>query len=131
MQIVNAFPPNFDKIKEAFPVRNNTVFAYGDAIFAPGSNGTLPKDLIEHERVHLGQQAGDPEKWWDKYISDAKFRLDQEVEAYRAQYRMYKSMVGGNKPKCFSFLKFIGQDLSSPLYGNMVGMFDAMRMIEN
>lgn len=131
MQIIDAFPPNIDKIKEAFPTRKNTVYTYGGAIFAPGMKDKITRDLAEHERVHIAQQGQDPEGWWDKYIADPDFRLSQELEAYRIQYRYYKSAVGGNKPKCFNFHKYLASDLSSPMYGNIIGMFDAMRAIEN
>lgn len=130
MIIVNGFPPNIEKIRAAFPVRRNTVYTYGDSIYAPGYD-SLSKDLIEHERVHCAQQGSDIEGWWDRYIADRDFRLSQEVEAYRKQYQAFKSSCGGSKTKCFQLLKYIATDLSGPMYGNLVGIFEAMRLIQS
>lgn len=130
MKIIDAYPPNFDKIKAAFPVRGTTVYTYGDTIFAPGIKFALSTDLLEHERVHTAQQGNNPEAWWDRYIADAEFRLSQEVAAYRRQYQFYSSQTRDRNKK-FAFLRFIGSDLASPMYGSMVGMFEAMRLIQN
>lgn len=129
MQIIDAFPPNFEKIQAAFPVNKSTVFTYGDGLFAPGRRG-VSADLLEHERIHSAQQGKDPEGWWDRYIADKEFRLSQEVDAYQAQYQ-YFCRMNGSRNKRFSFLKFLGTEMSSAMYGRMVGLFEAMKLIES
>lgn len=130
MNVINAYPPNIEKIRKAFPINKNTVFTYGDTIYAPTVNFKLSPDLQAHEQTHTIQQGPDPEAWWDRYISDTQFRLDQEIEAYRNQYRFYCKFVKGRNER-FNFLRTIAGDLSSPLYGNLIGFLDATERIKS
>lgn len=130
MNIVKAYPPNIEKIKKAFPIKRNTVFTYGDTIFAPEVSFKLPPDLIAHEQTHQIQQGADPEAWWDKYIADVQFRYVQELIAYQNQYRFYCKFVKGRNER-FNFAKTLAMDLSGPLYGNIVGFMEAINLIRN
>lgn len=115
---------------KVFPIKKNTVFTYGDALYAPNINFTLPQDLIVHEETHTRQQGEDPAGWWDRYLVDPAFRLEQEVEAYRNQYRFYcKNHKGRNER--FNFLRIIASDLASPMYGNLIGFLDATNRIKS
>ena len=128
--IVRDYPPNIDKIRKVFPIKDNTVFTYGDTIYAPHITFTLSNDLIVHEETHTRQQGDDPEGWWDRYMEDHEFRFQQELEAYRAQYRAYCKVVK-DRNRCFNFLVVIAKDLSSPLYGGVCDFFTATRLIKN
>lgn len=129
MEQVVGYPPNYDKIKEAFDIENKpVVFCYGKYLYNP-SGGIVPPDLIEHESTHCRQQNGDPEAWWDRYISDKNFRLAQEVEAYRNQYK-YICRISNNRNEIFDFLKQISIDLSSSIYGNITTFTEAMNLIK-
>ena len=129
MKIEIAYPPNIEKIKERFDLGNRTVvFTYGDTLYNP-SGVTIPDHLIVHEQTHTKQQA-DPVAWWDRYLEDDAFRLSQELEAYRNQYKFVKGTVN-NKNIAFSFLLSVSKDLSSELYGNIISMNDAVKKIEN
>lgn len=130
MNVIKNYPPNFEKIKAVFPVRSNTVYTYGDVIYAPEVEFRLPPDLIEHERTHFVQQANDPESWWDRYLKDPEFRFNQELSAYRNQYRFYCRMVK-DRNRTFKFLTVLARDLSSDLYGNVVDFFSATRLIKS
>ena len=130
MNIVKEYPPNITKIRNAFPIEVNTVFTYGDNLYAPLVEFEIPSDLLAHEKTHTIQQGPDPEAWWDKYIADPKFRFDQELEAYRNQYRFYCKFVKGRNER-FKFLVTIAHDLSSPLYGSMVGFLEATNLIKS
>lgn len=130
MNILKDFPPNIEKIRKAFPIQKNTVFTYGDTIYAPGITFTIPRDLIEHEGIHMAQQGKDPERWWDRYILDTQFRFDQEIQAYQHQYRYYCKFVKSRDIR-FEFLKSIAWDLSGPLYGNMISFRDAIAVIKS
>lgn len=131
MQIRNEYPPNIEKIKKVFPISKTTVYTYGDTIYAPGINFNLPLDLIEHESIHSLQQRayGDPESWWDRYLKDSNFRLDQEVQAYKAQYKLFAD-VCKSRQKRFEFLVVIARDLSSSLYGSVTDFYTACRLIK-
>lgn len=130
MNVVKAYPPNIDKVMKAFPINKNTVFTYGDTIYAPGVEFSLPNDLVVHEETHMRQQGDNPEAWWDKYISDVQFRYSQEVEAYRNQYRAYCKVVK-DRNRRFSFLVTIARDLSGPLYGRIIDFYQATQMIKS
>lgn len=81
-------PPMYDVCHKYFGADwdKGTVFAYKNTIHAKHIS-QITKDLEVHEMVHLEQQErlGDADIWWDKYLSDANFRKEQEIEAYKAQ----------------------------------------------
>jgi hypothetical protein len=118
VKIVKGFPPNYAEIKARLNPGPRTVFAYGDTIYSP-STTQLPPDLIAHESVHFGQQqrAGGPEAWWRRYLDEPQFRLDQEVEAYRAQFALCSLLPRATRRK---FLANISATLSGSMYGRLV-----------
>lgn len=127
MKIVADYPPNIEKIKKHFPITENTVFTYGDTLYIP--KGTMPdKPLLVHEETHVKQHeaAGGPEAWWDRYFVDREFRLTQELEAYRNQY---KAMAGMPLAQKRQYTQSIALDLAGPLYGNIMTVADAIKLI--
>jgi len=129
MKVKHKFPPNIDKIRKVFPnLSNGVVFTYGDKMYTPHVK-IIPKHLVEHEKVHVTQQGNDPEEWWDKYLKDEKFRLEQEIEAYRKQYRFFKDTCK-IKSRVPGFLDKIAQDLSGKIYGNIMNFEDAKKAIQ-
>lgn len=130
MKVVFARPPNYDAIAAVFPLRNGIVFTYGDTCFNP-DGGTLTADLRVHEGRHCIQQENNPVRaatWWDLYLSNPEFRLSQEIEAYGDQYAFIRAAIK-ERNKAAGFLHNFATVLSSPLYGSMVSLGDAMRMI--
>lgn len=79
-------PPIYEKCREFSGVNwdQGMVITYGDTIYCKDD---LRDDIIAHEAVHIRQQTVDMDKdvWWDRFFADPVFRLEQEVEAYRAQ----------------------------------------------
>lgn len=64
---------------------SGTIFAVGDTIHAKYPD-RVTKDVEVHEQVHMEQQAVmGVEVWWQLYLTDAKFRTNQEIRAYKAQ----------------------------------------------
>lgn len=124
------YPPNYAKIVEAFPecVEKKAVFCYGDTVYNPFDNLITP-DLMEHEEVHAVNQGNYPDKWWDKYIHDKEFRLDEEIQAYSAQYQFIKPKVTNRNLK--HFLTRMAESLSSGLYGVDIDIFKAESRIRN
>lgn len=128
MKIIQSYPPNFEKIREKFDPPRNTVFAYGDTIFAPdGVN--LSEDLIVHESVHCKQQGGDIDGWWKRYMEDEQFRLSQEVEAYREQYKFFKKHSKDRNSHA-RFIHRIAGDLCSGMYGSIISYSEAINKIK-
>jgi hypothetical protein len=90
----------------------------------------MPQDLIEHEKVHLQQQFeyGDADAWWDKYLNDKTFRLEQELEATIVQvkeiWRLPMKVM--KKPEKRKYIQWIAKQLSGPMYGFMITYNEAL-----
>lgn len=132
MKILTERPPCFEDALKAFKFdENKTVFAYGDVIYNPG-NIVIDQHLLAHETVHAKQQNFDPtvaKLWWMRYIEDPKFRLEQEIEAYGAQYASICKAVR-DKNQRFKNLHMLAEFLASPLYGSIIGITEATRKIK-
>lgn len=127
-QVSHEIPAIYEECHKRFGVNwsKGVIIAYDGKIHCKFD---LPPDKIVHEKTHLAQQkkAGLKE-WWDRYLNDDKFRLDQEVEAYRSEYQYVRSNVK-DRNRRFNFLHLICVDLSSAMYGNLVDYNEAMRLI--
>lgn len=129
MKIVNEFPPVYERICEVIgkpPV--NALYAYGDTIYNP-SGAIIPEDVIAHEEIHEMQQGGDPVDWWNKYLLDADFRLDQELEAYRHQYMFIKNQTKDREIRN-RYLVHFARTLSGTMYGSLMTYDEAWKQIE-
>ena len=109
MKIKESYPPNYEIIKLTLNPPPHAVFCYGDTIHNPSKRELLP-DLIHHEEVHSKQQDNNPDLWYNRYLTDKDFRLDQELEAYASQYNFIKDKLNaklrkwllGNKAEALS-----------------------------
>ena len=130
MKIVNEKPPMLERIFGAGmkPDTGRVVFTYGDTIYNP-SGKDVPSYLIAHESVHAIQQGDDPEGWWERYLHDAYFRLEQEAEAYAAQFAFICDSVKDRNRRNLVLID-IASSLSGPTYGSMIGHTAASRMIK-
>lgn len=125
MKVLTLFPPNYQRINKAFGVRGKPViFAYG-AIYNP-SKIKIPPQLLVHEAVHIERQGDDPERWWERYIEDPRFRLEEEIPAHVAEYRVMKPLDG---PGGDRWLNLIAERLASPLYGSLIGQAAARSIL--
>lgn len=134
MQISLQKPPIFDRCAKEFGIKETDViwFTYGDCIYAPCK--VMPPDyIIRHEEVHAEQQrhseAGARE-WWDRYFADKDFRMDQEAEAYGAQFKFMRTKKEyRDRNVQAKVLRQIGQNLSGKVYGHSIGLADAMKLV--
>jgi hypothetical protein len=131
MKIVNAYPPNIDKIREVFTLKPGIVFTYEGKLYNPDGGPTVSDDLLAHEETHVVQQKeiGGSDAWWSKYFVDIDFRLEQELEAYRNQYRY--ALEHYNRPARRRLLKHISKDLSGVMYGNIISEEEAVNKIKD
>jgi hypothetical protein len=115
------YPPNYEEIAAAFRIRarHGIIFTYGSTIYNPDRVVITP-DLYAHEGVHERQQmaVGGPDAWWRRYIYEDGFRYQQELEAYRAQYRFAQENYGRDQRR--ALLRHISKALAGPMYGNLV-----------
>lgn len=129
MKIVEDYPPNFKQIVEVIPgaSKKGIVFTYGDTVYNP-SKLEIEDHLEAHEAVHIEQQKKiGVEEWWTEYLKNPKFRLEQEVEAYHAQYKFVNKNYGRNEGTYV--LKQISDDLSGDMYGNILNRKQARKAI--
>lgn len=124
-------PPVWDECVKVFDFnQSNTVFSYGGILFNP-ARVDIPDHLMVHEEVHAKQQQYDMHVasiWWKRYIGDPAFRLEQELEAYQAQYQFICSKIKDKNTR-FRMLHAIASDLSSTMYGKVISYTEAVRRI--
>lgn len=145
MKIINENPPDWimSGCLNKFRVdASRTFWTYGDTLYNPGSI-SVPDHILVHEETHSKQQEeyhydGDDESlrgsegkdaWWRRYLSDARFRLEQEAMAYGMQYA-YFCLHQTDRNKRFRFLINIAGTLSGPLYQVAITRQQAKDMIE-
>ena len=135
MKVVHEQPPEWimKGCLDKFRVNDveHTVWTYGDTIFAPGDDRMLPDHILAHESQHEAQQAayeGGKDAWWREFLANPRFRLEQEAEAYGAQYRFYCERVKDRNRRALFLMQIAGQ-LSGPLYQIAVTPSQARGMI--
>lgn len=129
LKTVKGYPPNFKQIDDILHVRSKStvVFTYGDTVYIPNGE-PLTDDLEVHEAIHIVQQREmGAEEWWDKFLDDPEFRLSQELEAYRAQWKFIEENKNRNMKR--AMFKHIVDSLTSSIYGNMVTRKDAEKLL--
>jgi hypothetical protein len=129
MKIIKDFPPNIEQIKQVLPHKTGYCYCYGEIIYSPDNDG-IPDHVVEHEKVHIAQQGGYPDSWWEKYLADPSFRYAQELEAYRVQYKYAKKYIK-DRNALSRFLVSLALDLSSDSYGRCVTAGEAMKAIKH
>jgi hypothetical protein len=124
LKIKKEYPPNYKDIVDKLGTPPDyVIYCYGDTIYNPSGKEITP-DFEIHEEVHSKQQGGAPELWWDKYLTDSEFRLNQEIEAYGTQYQFACKLIdeirGGAKMKKW-MLESMARALSGKEYGGIIG----------
>lgn len=123
-------PEVYPQLREYFGVRfEDVLIAYGDTIHCV--NDSLPEHCIAHELVHLEQQQTmGVKEWWDKYLIDPTFRLEQEIPAYRAQIAYLKEHTElMPRDERRQWIKKLKNDLCGSMYGNLITSADADRLL--
>lgn len=129
--IITGRPPNFTKLAAVFPaaLKSGTIFAYAPNVYVSGKSELSPS-LEVHEKVHISRQEsynGGPEAWWDRYLVDREFRLEEELVAHMHEYR-YLSDYGSREERREA-LKVVAKRLSGPLYNLGLSPKQAARLI--
>ena len=128
--ILSKEQPNiYPLLHQAFGVEweNGIIITYGDTVHCKYD---LTPDKIAHEQVHVDQQRAQGKLfWWSMYLFSSKFRLDQELEAYRAEAAFIKERVRDRnlRAKCITD---ICRDLSGPMYGNIITFDEAKKILQ-
>lgn len=115
--------PKLEEYKKHFNVTEKTIFAYDNCIY---TNYQLPQDILIHEIEHLKQQKRDGLDFWlTNYLNDHKYRLKQEIEAYRVQLQSIKDRNLRAKIRIES-----AKNLSSDLYGGIISNERALNILK-
>lgn len=128
IQVSHQIPAIYQRLHDTFGVNWNKGIAicYGDIVYCKIDLGP---DVLVHEAVHADQQRKmGIEAWWEKYITDIKFRFEQEVEAYKAQVKWYRGSLYDRELR-FKCIKHVVNDLSSAMYGNLCTAEEAKRIL--
>lgn len=134
MIIRNEKPPIFEEAQKLFnlPADQVTFFTYGNTLFNPSGAEVTP-DLIRHEEIHAEQQEHHPtvaKLWWERFLHDAEFRIEQEAEAYGAQYKFIIAQPAyADRNKRARLLWEFAKVLSGPMYGRAIGQAAAQQKI--
>lgn len=145
MKVIRAYPPIYTTLVEHFPIKGKSgiLYAWGDRIYNP-SGISVPEWLLAHESVHGERQSHvfhptnpalgtEWEKdailtWWQKYINDPTFRLNEEVPAHQAEWSVIRDMKIPHDTK-ERYLASMAARLSGPLYGSMISHGEALSLI--
>ena len=128
MKISTEIPPIYQACHEKFGVNwsKGIIITYGDIAYC---KYPLQPHKVVHEEVHVNQQEKmGKDWWWSQYLSDPKFRLKQEVEAYQAEGKWLKRNIK-DRNLCYQAVRQIWNDLSSSIYGNICTVEEAMAYI--
>lgn len=89
---------------------NDIAITIGDVIY---SNSLLPSWILDHEETHIAQQKKlSWQVWWKMYFENPSFRLDQELEASRVEYKTF-CQFEKNKNIQVEYLKFVLDKLNN------------------
>lgn len=131
MKISMQKPPIYERLEEAFGKglwERGVLITYGDTVHC--AKGSMSADLQEHEQVHIDRQAAYPGghvAWWERYLIDPKFRLEEELAAYRVQVA-YINRYTPNKRKRQDKLHWIAKSMSES-YGDMITYGQARNLL--
>ena len=115
--------PLLKEYARVFAITPMTIFAFVDTVYC---DYLLPDHLVVHENIHLKRQMKiGPDKWVEQYLTDPKFRLNEEVIAYRAQLESIKNREYRNIIRMES-----AKHLSSALYGNIITNAEALKLLK-
>lgn len=125
--IIVGIPPNFTAIKARFPeaVKKGVIFSYGTRIYNP-HGVSIPATLRAHEATHGERQENmgvDP--WWERYLIDQAFVLDEEIYAHHAEYKAFVRRHGHR----LRDLDAVAGRLSGPLYNRCITLEQAKHAI--
>ena len=103
------------------------IFAYNRHIY---TKYPMPDYKEVHENTHLLQQTliGSADVWWEKYLEDKEFRLEQEIQAYKAEMRYVKEYIK-NREIVAQIRHQNAIDLSSEIYGKIISYTEAHRIL--
>ena len=135
MELVSEYPPCYEAVHKELPLANpkTSAFTYGNKIYVPEQKtDQIGATVLQHETQHSEQQdkIGSPEAWWEKWIADKEFRLEQEGEAYARQYWFFCANKKDRNARA-RMLHHLCANMSGDMYGRMCSYEEAKKIILN
>lgn len=121
-------PTIYDKLHETFGVEwdKGIIIAYYPNIYCKFE---LSEEKIAHEELHLERQKDmGVELWWNLYINNISFRLEEEILAIKAEMQKIREMNIDRNHRRFLFNN-IYEDLSSSIYGKIITKTQAKQIL--
>lgn len=133
MKIIFERPPIWAEIIKHFPHVQTTrgvLYCWGDSICNP-DRVEVTRSVHAHEEVHSVRQAkmGGPGRWWARYMTDPAFRFDEELPAHIVEYRLQQDDSRHRNERRF-YLNQIAERLAGPLYGHLITIEKAKRLLK-
>jgi len=120
--------PYLNQFKQEFPVDEYSVFVLGDTIY---TNHEIPYDIYFHEQKHIQQQKKIGEKVWiDLYLSNPKWRLEIEIEAYKYQLLKVKEHTNNDREELNNIKQECIRNLTSGFYGEKLTYPEAVKALK-
>ena len=130
MKILKENPPVYQKILDSgMRPHSGVIYTYSDTIYNP-SGIDIPDYLMRHEETHSRQQGDEPDKWWMRYLRDQYFRIEQEAEAYAAEYD-FICQFRKDRNQRSRILMQLATSLAGPIYGSVIGTLEAYKIIQD
>lgn len=125
--VSNEIPDIFYALKNKFGIEwSNVIISYYPKIYSKNSFNEIK---MIHELTHLKQQEDyGVKEWWARYLQDDTFRLEQELEAYRNETIFILENVT-DRNESYKLRSTICHDLSSPMYGNLISLEEARKLL--
>lgn len=129
MKIIKKLPFFWPVVKMRFPSVDpaHVVFSFGDDVYSLVEN--IEPAVMYHESIHAVQQGRSKVIgvfWWMLYLTSRRFRMKEELAAYKAQLRWVLQHDSRNRE--YWYQKIVG-DFSSPNYGWRMTRNEALKKL--
>lgn len=123
-------PPNWEEVSKKFDLKKEDpiFYTYGNTLYSPALLEPSP-DLIVHETTHAEQQGVSPELWWQRYLLDPEWRVEQEAEAYGNQFEFVCRTIK-DRNRRDKVLRQLAGFLSGKMYGSAISGSEAYHKIK-
>ena len=129
IEISHVIPPVYERLNLRFGAdwEKGVIIAYNGKIHQK-SKVVQPQKVI-HEKVHLDEQKRiGNDAWWELYLTDDAFRLEQETMAYKTEANFIKKHIKQREHR-FQMIRELAHAFSSSLYGGIITPEQALKLL--